>query len=282
MTLYLPNKASLGAVNFNDVDDNGVYWFAEQIQGWGSPGTTLTLTQKPRGHGAWRSESYLTPRVVAVNGTIQAPSKTLLAQARHQLNAACSLDDTTFSVTEYGETLYTTVTRQDEVLYGDETELWTTFSVQLVAEDPRRYGQVASLQTAMPSSSGGLTWPATFPLVFNSTVVPGTVSFFNPGNIAAPVMLRIDGPCSGPIITHVGTGTQLVFAASLTLATGEFLIVDMAERTVKAQGQASRTAYVTQRGYFDLTPGANDVAFNADVYNSAARLTVTAPQGAWL
>lgn len=283
MTLaYMPNKVSIGSLTLGTVDGNGVTWIAQTVAGWGSPAGTLNLTQRPRDHGAWRSNSFLTPRVIAITGTIQAPAPSLLAAARHQLNAACSLDDTTFSVTEYGETLYSTVTRQDEVLFGDETETWTTFSLQLVAEDPRRYGQSASLQTAMPSSSGGLTFSTTFPLVFASTVVPGVVSFDNPGNIDAPVTIRIDGPCSGPIVTHISSGSQLVFESSLTLGTGEWLIIDMAERTVKAQGQASRTGYVTSRGYFSLSPGHNDVAFNAQTYNSSARMTVTAPQGAWL
>lgn len=279
---YLPNKLSIGSVNFNAQDANGVWWFAEQLQGWGSPQGTLTVTQKPRQHGGWRSESFLTPRVIAVNGTIQAPTSAALTVARHQLDAAVSLTDTTFSVVEYGETLYSTVTRQDEVLYGDEAETWTTFSAQLVAEDPRRFGAPATQTTNMPSSSGGLTFSMTFPIAFNSTIIPGTISFANPGNVAAPVVLTITGPCSGPIITHISSGAQLVFASSLALGSGEFLVVDMDARTVKANGQSSRIGYVTSRGWFALDPGNNDVGFNASVYNSSATLAVTAPQGAWL
>lgn len=281
--LYAPNSITLGSLVMGGaVDANGVVFWAEQMQGWGSPKGTLTVTQKPRSHGGWRSESYLTSRVIAINGVIQAPSPTLLAQARHQLDAAVSLSDTTFSVTEYGETLYSTVTRQDEVLYGDETETWTTFSIQLVAEDPRRYGPTTTKSTNMPSQSGGLTFSTTFPITFPATVVPGTVSFFNPGNVAAPVILTIHGPCVGPIVTHVSTGAQLVFSSSLTLASGEFLVVDMDARTVKAGGQSSRIGYVTSRGWFALDPGSNDIGFNASVYNSSATLDVTGPQGAWL
>lgn len=281
--LYAPNSVTLGSLTFGGtVDANGVLWWVEQLQGWGSPKGTLTVTQRPRSHGGTRSESFLTPRVIAVTGEIVAPTPALLAQARHQLDAAVSLTDTSFSVTEYGETLHATVTRQDEVLYGDETETWTTFSIQLVAEDPRRYGASASFSTGEGSQSGGLTFPATWPISWPATVVSGVVSFNNPGNTAAPVTLRIDGPCTGPIITHVTNGSQLVFASSLVLQSGEFLIVDMEARTVKAQGQASRVGYVTSRGWFQLDPGPNDIGFAASSYDAGALLTVTAPQGAWL
>lgn len=280
---YAPNSIALGSLTFGGtLDSNGVLWWVEQVQGWGSPTGTLTVTQKPRGHGGWRSESFLTPRVIVLNGVIQAPTSAGLAVARHQLNSAISLSDTTFSVTEYGETLHGTVTRQGEVLFGDETETWTSFSLQLVAEDPRRYGPSATVSTAMPSQSGGLTFAATFPLSFPATVIPGVVSFLNPGNVGAPVVLTVVGPCVGPIITHISSGAQMVFSSSLSLNSGDTLVIDMDARTVKADGQSSRIGYVTSRGWFQLDPGPNDIGFNASVYNSSALLQVTAPQGAWL
>lgn len=279
---YLPNTISLGPLTFNQVDSNGVWWYAQTLTGWGSPAGTLTVTQKPRDHGGWRSESFLTPRVVAVTGTIVAPTAALLATSRHALNAAVSLTDTTFSVTEYGETLNATVTRQDEVLYGDETETWTSFSIQLVAEDPRRYGAPQSLTTNLPAQSGGLTWSLQFPISWAATVTSGVIAFNNPGNIQAPLVLQVNGPCVGPIITHLSSGNQIVFASSLTLGTGEYLLIDMEKRTVSANGQASRIGYVTSRGWFAADPGANDIQFNAQAYNSSASLTVTGPLGAWL
>jgi hypothetical protein len=279
---YLPNTITLGPLTLNAQDGNGVWWYAEQLTGWGSPKGTLNVTQKPRDHGGWRSESFLTPRVVTVAGTIAAPNPSLLARARHALNAAVSLTATPFSVTEYGETLNATVTRQDEVLFGDETETWTSFSIQLVAVDPRRYGQTQTVSTNMASATGGMTFGITFPVTFPSTVVSGTVSFNNPGNIGAPVVLTVHGPVTGPIITHVGSGNQIVFASSLALASGEYLVVDMAARTVKANGQASRIGYVTQRGWFQLDPGGNDISYAGAIYDATSTLDVTGPNGAYL
>ena len=119
---------------------------------------------------------------------------------------------------------------------------------------------------------GGLTVPYVIPAV----TATGQVSLTNRGNEPGPVRLRIDGPCVGPVVTHVSTGAQLVFASSLVLRAGEWLDVDMENRTVLANGQASRNGWITSRGWSAFDPGANSWAFTATTYNPAARLTVSA------
>jgi len=86
--------------------------------------------------------------------------------------------------------------------------------------------------------------------------------------------MRIDGPIVGPIITHVGSGLQLVFSASLTLGVGEFLLVDMEAHSVLAQGQSNRSNWVTSRGWSGMEPGANTWSFAA-ASGTTGLLTVT-------
>jgi hypothetical protein len=281
MSVYIPNVATLGTLAFNTADSNGVMFWLEKLEGWGSPKSTVQVTQKPRSHGGWRSEAFLTPRTIVLTGTIEAPTAALLAQSRHALNAAASLSDTAFSVTEYGETLYATVARNDEVIYGGETPLWTSFSVQLIAPDPLRYGPIVTASTGMASSSGGLTWPVTWPVSWPSTVSSGTISINNPGNETVYPLIRVDGPCPGPILTHIGSGTQLVLSSSLVLQAGEWLLIDMKRRKTLANGQSSRDGYITSLGWFGFEPGPNDIACAGSVYNAGALFTVTTPMGAW-
>lgn len=275
--LYAPNSITLGSLTFGgNVDANGVLWFPEQLQGWGSPKGTLTVTQKPRAHGGYRSESFLTPRTITVAGTIQAPTSALLAQARHALNAACSLNDTTFSVTEYGETLSATVTRQDEVLYGDETETWTTFSIQLVAEDPLRYGTPITATTNMASTSGGLTLPVTLPLTIGATVIAGTVGIFNPGDIASNFKMRIDGPGPGPVITVVNAAGEFILSSTYTLGSGNWLDIDTSAQSMRENGQASRSGYLETAQWPMFVPGNNSFSLSGHSYSASTLLTVYA------
>lgn len=116
----------------------------------------------------------------------------------------------------------------------------------------------------------------TISFTIDAVTVTGQVSLVNPGNETGPVRLRIDGPCRGPVVTHVSTGAQLVFASSLVLGVGEWLEVDMEARTVLANGQATRAPWITSRGWSGFTPGENTWAFTAAAFDADARLTVVA------
>ena len=116
----------------------------------------------------------------------------------------------------------------------------------------------------------------TIPFSIEAVTVTGQVSLVNPGNETGPVRLRIDGPCRGPVVTHVSSGAQLVFSSSLVLGAGEWIDVDMEARTVLANGQASRAPWITSRGWAGFTPGENTWAFTAAAFDADARLTVVA------
>jgi hypothetical protein len=114
------------------------------------------------------------------------------------------------------------------------------------------------------------------PFTINAVTVTGQVSLINPGNETGPVRLRIDGPCRGPVVTHVATGAQLIFSSSLVLGYGEWIDVDMEARTVLANGQATRAPWITSRGWSGFTPGENTWSFTAAAFDAAALLTVVA------
>jgi len=179
------------------------------------------------------------------------------------------------TVSESGRVRWGTVRRDGDVLITWTDACVFEWSVQFVALDPRKFGVPLTGSTGLPSSSGGLTVPFTVPFAINSTVAYGQVSLTNPGNEVGPVTMRIDGPCTGPVITHAGSGLSLVFAASLTLGVGEFLAIDMEAQSVLAQGQSSRANWITSRGWSGFEPGSNTWAFTAASV-TAALLTVTA------
>lgn len=276
VTILAPMYATLGPINLCSQEDSGVQWILDEngVVGWGAPGGTLAPTQKVRQRGAWGGNSYSEARPMTMAGVCRAPSAALASDAKDRLADACSLDDTTMTVVESGRSRWCTVRRDGPVLDPWISDTSFSWSIQVVALDPRKLGAPLTGSTALPSSSGGLTVPFTVPFAINSTVVSGQVSLFNPGNETGPVTMRIDGPCVGPVITHVGSGLQLIFAASLTLGAGEFLLVDMEAHTAMAQGQSSRANWITSRGWSGFEPGSNTWAFTA-ASSSAALLTVT-------
>ena len=259
-------------------DAYGVRWSLTTFDGWdGSPSPTLELMQRARGHGATGSESFMTPRIMTLGGLIHAPSVEALDDAFDRLNAAIKLEPFEILVLQKRLIRNVTVARQGEVIPTRHSDKLGAYSVLVSARDPRKFGDLITASTRLPFSTGGLTFPITFPVTFTGVSGTGRVSINNTGNVEAPVWLRIEGPlpAGGHAVTHLGKGRTLTFGTALALGAGEFLTVDMDRREVLAQGQAPRSGYVTNRGWFSLDPGVNEIAFSSQNYSETANLTVS-------
>lgn len=256
----------------NTTDAAGVLWICEDVQGWGSPGGTLQLTQRPAGHGSWAGDSYLKSRVMEVKGSLHAPDHATAVAALDRLYAAVSLDATPLVVTEAGLERMCMVRRQDDVLPTWESDTVVVWSAQVVAPDPRKYGPEQTATTGLPSTVGGLVWPVTWPIRWDATAASGVISVYNAGKLATPARLVVAGPVPGPRVALVGSGRELAW--DLELADGQWLDVDTGEYTSLINGQVSRDGAMTSRDWFELPPGVSEIAFNAAVYNAAARLSV--------
>lgn len=268
----------------------GVRWSKQRLIGWADGvATTLKRTQKPRAHGSWRSEAFYTDRTIIASGRISAADAGVVRDAVDAIKAACALSEVLLSVDEHGLTRTAMVSEADAPQITDyPTALVKDYSLQLVAADPRKYGAQfggpGGISTLLPMSSGGLTFPITFPITFPATVVTGQIGISNPGDVESPIRMRVDGPCTGPIISHIAAGKQLVFASSYVLAAGNWLDIVMGagrELSVLENGQASRNGSIISRASFGLDPGDNTIGFNAAVYNAASLLTVYASP-AWI
>ena len=275
---------SIGDLVLGATDALGVEWTVAKFDGWtGSPSPTLKLEQRARGHGATDSESFLTPRIMTIEGLVMAPSLAALDDAFDRLNAAIALGPSLMVVAEAAKVRNLMVRRQGEVLPDYLTDRIGKYSVLVAAKDPRKYGDLVTASTLLPSSAGGLVRPSTWPRTWTGVSNTGVIRVTNTGNEQAPVWLRIDGPipAGGWTVTHIGKNQSLTFATALALDAGEFVTVDMERREVLAQGQSARAGYVTSRGWFSLDPGDNDIAFSAQNYSATAQLTVTT-KPAWL
>jgi len=269
-------RAVLGSLDLNVLEASGVKWTTQSVEGWGGTGSSIAVANKPRSAGAWAGNGYAQPRHISIGGLIRASTEDAVSDAFDRLNEAVALEDTLLTITEGSRSRWCNVRRTDEVLRSDLSPTIAKWSLQVVALDPRKHGDALTASTALPSFSGGLSIPFTIPFSINSTRVSGQVNLTNPGNETGPVVLRIDGPCIGPVVTHVSSGLSLVFASSLTLGVGEWIDVDLEAHTVMANGQSSRANWITSRGWFGFTPGPNTFAFTAASYTPGALLTVTA------
>lgn len=278
-------RATLGTFELSATHAGGVDVILESLENWGAPASTVSVKQRPRGHGGWSSEGFHVSRRPVLAGTISAPTADLANAAFDDLVAAASLEDTTLTVVERSLTRSLTVKRSGDVTHrvsGDGRNI--EWSMILLAADPRKVSTDLTGSTGLPTTSGGMTFPFEFPFTFDESVTSGRVELTNPGNAPGRVTLRIlagTGGLTGPAVTHIASGETLQFATSLTIPEGNWIDVDMDAQTVLENGQAgaTRNGWVTGRGWSSFEPGANEWAFTAE--SGDGTLTVTATPSWW-
>jgi hypothetical protein len=101
-----------------------------------------------------------------------------------------------------------------------------------------------SATTLMPSGTGtgGVSMPITMPVTFAGGVISGS-AFVNVGGTApAPVQIDVYGPCSDPMVRCIDTAEQIKFTG-ITIAAGDFLRIDTANRTAYLNGLTDQSRY---------------------------------------
>ncbi|MFD4526411.1 phage tail protein [Streptomyces sp. NPDC058470] len=268
----------------NTVDDAGVEWWVTSEQGWAStPPVRLTLIDRPERHGAFDAPSYRGSRVITLEGTAIAPERMAREAAKDRLAAVLADGSALLPlvVTEPHRTRRALVRLTAETKIVDRKSGSFEFSLTMTAPDPLRYSYGLNASTCpLPSSSGGVTFPLSFPLNFGPGSSGGRLLLENKGTAPTWPTWRIAGPCVQPVITNTATGDELAF--ELTLQEGEFLLIDTDARSVLLQGTASRRSTLRPGSdWFPLRPGATPVLFRARDYAPAARLTAEW-RDAWL
>lgn len=165
----------------------------------------------------------------------------------------------------------------------DSEALWRLGQavVQFECTDPREYeAAVRTASTALPTGgSGGMGYPITYPFGFGSGGVGGDLVLTNPGNVPAPLLVRIDGPVTNPTFAIDGRALQL----QLVLAAGDFLLIDTEARSVLLNGTASRRGAVVAGSVWpQVPPGTSTLQYRASSASDPAALLSVTYRGAWL
>lgn len=142
-----------------------------------------------------------------------------------------------------------------------------TYAISLQTFDPIMYGSDAIVaKTGLPGGSGGFVFPITFPLSFSlGTGGGGDVQVTNSGNAAVYPTVTIFGPCTTPTLTlrALGSTFQMVLDG-LTLAVGEYVVLDFRNRTVTSSTLGSAYNYVqTGSVWWQIPPGTSTVTYTA-------------------
>lgn len=138
---------------------------------------------------------------------------------------------------------------------------WVQYKIDLVCGDPRVYDQ--SLTTGTGTT---ITVPAT----------GGTCSYTNSGSMSTPPKIRIYGGITAPVVRK-GTvaspvGAGLTFSG--TVASGDYLEVDVQARTVRTNGSTNSLSLLSASlsDWFELPTGTGTVCMTGSAISGSPRV----------
>lgn len=254
------------------------------LAGWtdGAP-VAPGIVDKAQQAGGWDGTGFLRPRPITLSGGVVGVDRA---------DALSVADDLTSLVPQV---LYELVVedasgpRSSMVRLTSPAVLaWLNdrafrYEITMTAPDPLKYGPPTFASTGLAASGGGagLVYPLAYPLDYGAVpgVIPGAVSLANVGSAAYWPRLRIDGPVPNPVVTLVETGDWVRYGG--TVAEGQWLDVDCANRRVLLNGQVSVRQRVSSSGsWLAVPPGGGSLSWTADAATTAT-LGVWGYQGAW-
>jgi hypothetical protein len=138
------------------------------------------------------------------------------------------------------------------------------YMIQLTAGDPLFYsvagGDEQSATVNRTVDNGGYVTPYILPVEWDSGGAPTIVT--NSGNAIVYPTITIYDTTHDPILTNQATGEQ--FAMSINTNTGDELVIDMLNRTVKLNGSDVIGNKVDGSVWFGLLVGNNAIRFDTD------------------
>ena len=260
------------------------------IEGLGQP-EVRTADVEPAGtDGLWLGADYYSGRTIRIDAAIKTVSAAAVLDQSALLQDA---SDTPAVRAQGGTTLDLRLQfpgRPTRTVRGRlrkfELDLQTVIhgfspvDIEFQAADHLYYADLPEV-AAMPLGSltqGGVTFPLQMPF----TIAGDASAVGRPGFLTvagtAPTwpVIRVNGPCANPTVTHVTSGRALT--VQTVLAAGEWVEIDTRPgwRTVLRENGGSAPVSPTSRiDQFALTPGLNEIRWQATDNTLTSTLAVT-------
>ncbi len=274
------NDASGSPVDFHQPTGKRRIHRAIGLSGIQSP--RQVVRSRPTAHGQINDTRWTDGRLVVLEGRVHstvspadafAEFRTLTTPMLQTLDEGAALLKWT---EESGLALQASVKLYGEVEPPVEVGAnLLAYQAQLLAEDPRAYSQTLNTATGgtISTAPGGWTWPRTMPITFSASA-GGAVAVNNIGNRPTPPIFRVYGMCVNPQVLLVGSTSRIALTG--TIAAGDYLEIDVAQRTIKVNGTSSVLNFLDAANttWFDLPRGASTIQLLAGTFDTVARCDV--------
>lgn len=147
------------------------------------------------------------------------------------------------------------------------------YLIDIIAEDYAIYSTSQTQSTVTKSTGGGLSIPFTIPFSFEGGV-DGSVAMTNNGDVLSYPTIVFTGDLTNPRLTNTSSG--LFLQINTTINTGEYVAINMKNKTVIRNGSTNLMSSVTSNSSFwGIEPGENVLVLTSGNDNDAGYATVT-------
>lgn len=284
-----------GALTFND----RVAWprfKLDHIAGLHSRADGHMQTEAAIGRmGEVPRQSFLEGKTVTFEGRVQGRDLDELRLGAGQILAAFAPTDEREIVSaqhpDYGPDSFRWAARCLSVELAerqDHGRFERAFAVAVRQSDPRYYAMSeSSAETQAFATVAGITLPFTLPITLPAAAASGAVTIQVEGSAPAEPILELHGPVTGPRVTNQTLGLELRFTPGFSIASGQHVVVDFAERRVTL-GATVITAQpdLVASSWWDagspgLDPGQNELIYGGDTISDPAKLVVRWTPAYW-
>lgn len=143
-------QVSLGGKILHGEDRSG-QWITEKLTGWYDvPTTKGDGGERPLADGDYVADRFYGPRMVTIDGILFHRGRGTLITAMESVGVAASNQASKLLITDAGLSRYSTV-KTLGVDWSEATPTASRFQIRLRADDPRKFGEVRSFNTAVGS-----------------------------------------------------------------------------------------------------------------------------------
>ena len=271
---------------FNDQTDRDFVGMLTEVSGLDSPEVRENADDLVQFDGGIHGDFFYGRRPMTLTGLILNPTSadernrrmTKLKRASNAMRGDAILQWTLSG----GYEQFVAVRRQQPLRI--EGAWQKQFQLPLVAADPRIYGvpfKHAQLTAGEGAGETGRGYSRQYPINYGGATVSGQMFVENQGNTTTYPLVTVYGPGLNPVITNFTTGQSVHL--TYNIGVGEYLVIDMLNRTVLLNSTASRYSAVDffLSAWWGLEPGQNDLRITYSSFSTGAGLVVQW-RDAWL
>jgi Phage tail protein len=282
-TIY-QDPVTIGTMLLNDPVNGDYPIRCDILDGWkDTADLSVVITEQGISDGAvWGPRFPAKEKYLNLGGYYLADSRAAAEQVMDYIVRAIAVNTELTLIRYEPVPKKMTVKLSGKIEFSHTVDNGFRFQCPLVAQDPNKYGLDLSTATGNAStgqSTGGRSYPKTYPLVYVGTASTGSgvVTINNAGTVASAPLSRIIGPITtGWSLNNNTTGERLSFATSLT--SDQVLEIDHKRHTATVSGL---NVVATKQGtWWDLDPGINNIVLSVTEQNPTAQFTITAAS-AW-